>query len=192
MGVTGNTKKFAFSPQDIVTCSSLSQGCEGGFPYLIAGRYGKDFGVVEESCRPYTGKDGQCVISDCLRHYTASYRYVGGYYGGCSEEAMKKALVEGGPLSVSFEVYDDFMSYKSGVYAHTGIQNPRAGSFNPLELTNHAVLLVGYGTDPVSGDYWTVKNSWGEGWGEGGYFRIRRGVDECAIESIAVEVAVIP
>jgi cathepsin C len=60
-------------------------------------------------------------------------------------------------------------------------------------LTNHAVLLVGYGTDAKTGeDYWLVKNSWGTGWGEGGFFRIRRGVDECGIESIAVEAMPIP
>ena len=34
-------------------------GCEGGFAYLIAGKYAEDFGVVEESCNPYTGKDGK-------------------------------------------------------------------------------------------------------------------------------------
>jgi len=61
------------------------------------------------------------------------------------------------------------------------------------QLTNHAVLLVGYGTDDETGeDYWIVKNSWGTRWGEDGFFRIRRGVDECGIESIAVEVTVIP
>jgi len=142
-------------------------------------------------CNPYQGKDGACSTKTCLKHYVQSYGYVGGYYGGCSEEAMKKALVEGGPLSVSFQVYDDFMMYKGGVYHHTGLI--KLNDFEPFEITNHAVLLVGYGHDfDLGEDYWTIKNSWGPGWGEGGYFRIRRGVDECSVESIAVEATVIP
>jgi len=189
--LTKNTKRYTFSTQDVVSCSPLSQGCEGGFPFLIAGRYGKDFGVVEEGCNPYNGTDGSCSTRDCLRHYTASYNYVGGYYGACNEYEMKKALVENGPLSVSFEVYDDFMLYKRGVYHHTRLLTSSA--FQPFQLTNHAVLLVGYGHDSKVGeDYWIIKNSWGTEWGENGYFRIRRGVDECAIESIAVEAFPIP
>ena len=51
-----------------------------------------------------------------------------------------------------------------------------------LELTryqedigiNHAVQLVGYGTDPELGSFWLARNSWGSGWGEGGYIRLRR------------------
>jgi len=188
--LTANSRQFTFSPQDIVSCSSLAQGCSGGFPFLIAGRYGKDHGVVEEACSPYTGNDTACSTRTCLRHFTSSYGYVGGYYGGCSEETMKEALVTGGPLSVSFEVYDDFTMYKSGVYHHVALLS---GPFQPLELTNHAVLLVGYGTDEATGDdFWIVKNSWGPDWGEDGFFRIRRGTDECGIESMAVEVSVIP
>ena len=100
---------------------------------------------------------------------------------------MRINLVKNGPMAVAFEVYDDFFNYKSGVYHHTGLKD----RFNPFEITNHAVLLVGYGTDTTNPQapekYWIVKNSWGESWGEDGYFKIRRGTDECALESIAVQ-----
>lgn len=49
------------------------------------------------------------------------------------------ALVESGPLSVSFEVYDDFMMYKSGVYHHTGALHSQQGSrsFEPFEVERY-------------------------------------------------------
>jgi len=50
-------------------------------------------------------------------------------------------------------------------------------------LINHAVTLIGYGTDSASGmDYWIVQNSWGNTWGEGGFIRIRRGTNEVNCE----------
>ncbi|XP_028321415.1 dipeptidyl peptidase 1 [Gouania willdenowi] len=187
--LTNNSETPTLSPQQVVSCSEYSQGCDGGFPYLI-GKYVQDFGIVDESCLPYIGKDSPCGLPHkCARLYTAEYKYVGGFYGGCSEMAMMQELVKNGPMAVAFEVYPDFMHYKEGIYHHTGLADP----FNPFELTNHAVLLVGYGRCHMTGQkYWIVKNSWGEGWGEGGFFRIRRGSDECAIESIAVAANPIP
>nr|AHX24182.1 cathepsin C [Sinonovacula constricta] len=186
--LTNNTRQPVFSTQDIVECSEYSQGCEGGFPYLIGGKYAEDFGLVEESCNPYKGRDDACsTVPNCPREYSTRYEYVGGFYGACNEALMRINLVKYGPMAVAFEVYNDFMHYKSGVYHHTGAVN----KFNPFEITNHAVLLVGYGTDTSDmnnpKDYWIVKNGWGTGWGEDDYFRILRGVDECSIESIAVQ-----
>ena len=62
-------------------------------------------------------------------------------FSRCTEELMKQELVSNGPMSVAFEVYDDFFNYKGGVYTHTGLSS----KFNPFHITNHAVLLVGYG-----------------------------------------------
>ncbi|KAK6994022.1 dipeptidyl peptidase 1-like isoform X2 [Biomphalaria glabrata] len=184
---TNNTQQPVFSTQDIVECSPYSQGCNGGFPYLISGKYAEDYGLVLEECNPYKGVDGKCQTNQkCPRHYFTSYKYVGGYYGACNEAAMMEAVYNRGPIGVAFEVYDDFFNYRSGVYHHNYAS--QLNKFNPFQLTNHAVLLVGWGVDKASGEkYWIVKNSWGEEWGQQGYFWIRRGTDECAIESIAVE-----
>jgi cathepsin F len=65
-----------------------------------------------------------------------------------------------------------------------GISAPK--HCDPKNL-NHAVLLVGYGVDAETGiEFWTVKNSWGVKWGELGYFRIKRGVGMCGVNTQAV------
>jgi hypothetical protein len=62
------------------------------------------------------------------------------------------------------EVYSDFFSYASGIYTHT----------SGVDEGGHAILIVGYTDDSTvpGGGYFSVKNSWGTGWGEKGFFRI--------------------
>lgn len=50
---------------------------------------------------------------------------------------------------------------------------------------DHSIVIVGYGTDPVHGDYWNVKNSWSKAFANDGFIRVARGVNcgdiDCAL-----------
>ena len=71
----------------------------------------------------------------------------------------------------------------TGIYASdNGFGNYNKGVFDGCSPTkiNHAVTVVGYGTESGK-PYWLVKNSWGDNWGDGGYIKIARGNSECGI-----------
>jgi len=85
--------------------------------------------------------------------------------------AIQSEIMKNGPVEAAFSVYEDFLAYKSGVYQHV------SGSM----LGGHAVKILGWGTENGT-PYWLVANSWNEDWGDKGYFKIRRGTDECGIE----------
>lgn len=89
------------------------------------------------------------------------------------ENELLQAVFEKGPVSVAFQVVDDFGAYSSGVYTSSTCEN------GPADV-NHAVLAVGYGVENGM-DYWLVKNSWGTSWGDNGFFKIERGVNMCGI-----------
>jgi len=90
-------------------------------------------------------------------------------FGDADSIAME--IMTNGPVEAAFTVYSDFENYASGVYSHT------TGSI----LGGHAIRIVGWGVDNGV-KYWKVANSWNPYWGEEGYFRIKRGTNECGIE----------
>merc|ERR1712194_507238 len=134
--------------------------------------------MCTESSYPYEAKGGRCRADSCTAGI-AKGRVVG--YKGlapiarlipASLNAMMSAVAQQ-PVSVALEADKEvFHQYVSGVVDGDCGQMP-----------DHAVLVVGYGTDPQYGDYWKVKNSWGADWGDAGYLRIKRGSGrgECAI-----------
>jgi cathepsin C len=185
-----NPSAEAFSISFPLHCSEYTQGCDGGYAFLVS-RWSQDVGLVPKSCSPYRTSGGcalKCSSPAALeRRWRAdNHRYVGGYYGGSSEHEMMRELVENGPLVASFEPKADLMYYHGGVY--TTVPNQRSDS--GWERVDHAVLLVGFGEERGR-KYWILQNSWGTHWGEAGFFRMARGTDESGIESIVVAAEVV-
>jgi len=98
-----------------------------------------------------------------------------------NEAAMLQELYHNGPLTVSFEPTESFLYYSQGIYNSGEAKQIHA----EWEQVDHTVLLVGYGEEDGE-KYWTLQNSWGANWGEAGFFRFARGVNENGIESMAV------
>jgi len=95
----------------------------------------------------------------------------GSVYSLAGENDIKAEIFKNGPVETAFTVYEDFLTYKSGVYKHT------SGG----ELGGHAVKFMGWGVEN-NVPYWLVANSWNANWGYKGFFKILRGGDECGIE----------
>jgi cathepsin C len=183
-------KHEAFSISFPLMCSEYTQGCNGGYAFL-ASKWSHDVGLVPESCAGYDGESGgQCGIQCDVRLFEKrwradNYHYVGGYYGAASEPEIMHELVTKGPLVASFEPKNDLMYYSGGIYK--SVPNQRS----EWEKVDHAVLLIGYGEDARGQKYWLLQNSWGDSWGEDGFFRMARGSDESGIESIVVSADVV-
>jgi cathepsin B len=84
-------------------------------------------------------------------------------------------IMKNGPVEAGFDVYEDFLTYKSGVYQH------KKGQL----VGGHAIKILGWGVDNGT-PYWIIANSWNPDWGNQGFFWMLRGKDECGIEDSVV------
>jgi len=198
---SGQKLQVRISAEDLLTCCGVTcgQGCNGGYPSGAMNRW-KNAGIVtgwlyntSNWCMPYTfaecdhhttGKYSPCGASQptpkckttCVSGYSGTYAtdkwHAESVYSVPSQVAkIQTEIMTHGPVEAAFTVYSDFPTYKSGVYHHT------TGS----ALGGHAIKIVGWGVED-STPYWLVANSWNEDWGANGFFKIRRGNNECGIE----------
>lgn len=159
------------SEQYLVSCNVHGWSCSGGW---FAHDYHKDrvppgepaAGAVLETNFPYAASNLPCGSPHSHAYRLAEWRYVGGW-GTPSVEEIKQAIYAHGPVAAAVAVGPAFQAYRDGVFdkdeSSVGI--------------NHAILLVGwddeYYWNGSTHGVWILRNSWGTGWGRGGYMLIK-------------------
>lgn len=169
-------KPANFSEQQLVDCAWAfnNMGCGGGLPSQAYEYVLYNGGIDTEAAYPYVGVNGECHFSK-----SGVGAMVSGVYNVTQfdEEELQGAVGFVRPTSIAFEVVGDFRFYKSGVY-----ESDTCG--DGPDTVNHAVLAVGYDTTADT-PYWIIKNSWGAGWGDEGYFKMKLGSNMCGVATCA-------
>jgi len=149
------------SRQQSVDCNTLANGCHGGSPMDVLA-YASTIGLNLDAEYKYEGYQGSCK-----ENRSTAKVYVEGVYTTISQKKeiyTSKTLyfmLQKGPVSIAIDV-EPIKDYENGIVDVIGCIS-----------INHAMLLVGFGTDARSGrDYWLIKNNWGDWWGEKGFIRI--------------------
>ena len=108
---------IVLSPQDSVSCDKSNLGCDGGY-LPRTWEYYKKTGLVTDSCFPYSSGSGSVekCITKCKNGEAWKKHKVSSYKAYKGANAIKAELLANGPLQTGFTVYNDFMSYKSGIY----------------------------------------------------------------------------
>ena len=131
------------------------------------------------TCNTFSDKGGSCVELDYYPNATvAEFGEVGDSIWDMLDdpparaEKIKAEIYARGPVATTINA-DPLRDYEGGI-----IDDPTADT-----NTNHIVSITGYGVDEASGKpYWIVRNSWGEYWGEMGFFRVVMGKNMLGIE----------
>ncbi|OHS93126.1 Pro-cathepsin H [Tritrichomonas foetus] len=173
--IFGN-KWVELSVQNLVDCATNCHGCYGGWPssaydYVIENQNGH---INKEAFYPYRWTTQQCK-------YDPQYDYstVTGYTTITKNDEVELAqkVAELGPASICIDSSSfSFTWYTSGIF---NIDECSTTFFD------HAVNIVGFGKEGDQ-DYWIIRNSWNEKWGEKGYMRMIRGVNMCGVASTAI------
>jgi len=153
-------------------------GCDGAWPqsYMDWIVQNNDGRVEKENCAPYHAQDRTCADDDSCNYSGA--KITGFYNKWHTTEAEMKELVFVAPVATT--VYASYFGdYGGGIFDDSrccdAVSDPDC-----IWILNHEVSVVGYGSQ-AGNDYWLVKNSWGTGFGENGYIKIKRGTGHCGI-----------
>lgn len=166
----------SLSVQELLDCDGGNHGCYGGYMEKAYEFIINNGGITTEKDYPYQGKNDKCDKSKA-KHKAAE---ISGYEQIPPRNEMAlQAAVANQPVSVGIDSRGyQFQLYSSGVFSGYCGKN-----------LNHGVTIVGYGEEDGV-EYWLVKNSWGSGWGEDGYIKMKRGSsDKRGICGIALQAS---
>ncbi|XP_078391577.1 cathepsin L-like [Cetorhinus maximus] len=157
------------SEQELMDCDHWDKGCQGGYPFNAFNSICRLGGIM--CSHDYRYKAVQ--QSSCHFKRTKVVTKVRTYHFIQSHEVeMQRWIANRGPIVVTINA-SALKVYKRGIL------RPRVGCCSCNRL-DHVALITGYGVAQGK-PYWVIKNSWGKGWGEKGYFRIYRGENACGV-----------